>query len=240
MIEDNTTNNSQNTEPAEQVSNPAVTDVAVVEDVTETKDGKVKGILKKSGKKIAKNGKESVINFIIKKVITCLLTSIVSMFLVLFAQGEFKSDIKEYKEFCNDELGDKLIDVAMFIDDTINMEFDDIIQLYNDNDIYEKSKDLLRTAHDFQSDNAEINKVHNQLISCCEDLVDVSSMIVCTSAVEKQKAVNDRDYSSFAAQYLTKAMAFQAKMEVYKESRNELLKKYDLKINKKGEIVEID
>lgn len=225
--------------------------VSLNEDSSPVKEKKVKKAMAKAKEKIVKNGKDSAINFAIKKIFSCLLSALLSFALVLFAQHSFKDKFKDYvKDFIQVNIKD-FQELTEHIAALEFMDYEEAAAYCEENNIYEKSKDLLKSAVSYSAEDKDINMLHSVYTEVCMDMLDLSVMLCApthneTSASEDVREISgiihagsinmsvtnsessDTD-SSEDSEIAISMMRIKAKFEIFIELSNELCDKHGIK-----------
>jgi len=156
--------------------------------------------VKKSLKKIVVvNGKDSAINFAFKKIFGYILSAVLSAALVLFTQHSFKDNFKDYvKNFISVHI-EEFSELVSHAEALESMDQAQAEQYCIENNIYEKSKNLLKVAISYTSDDKDINKLHTCFKAVCEDLLDLSVTLYTTSNIDTSGDDSEDVYSDVLA-----------------------------------------
>ena len=174
----------------EETTADAITSVSEAEDSSSIKEKKVKKVMAQAKEKIVKNGKDSAINFAIKKIFSCLLSALLSFALVLFAQHSFKDNFKDYvKDFIRVNIKD-FQELTEHISALEYMNYEEAAAYCEEYDIYEKSKNLLKSAVSYSSEDKDINMLHSVYTEVCLDMLDLSVML-CAPTFDDSSASDD-------------------------------------------------
>lgn len=217
---------------------------------------KIKTIAKNVKSRILTNGKDSAINFFLKRIFTCLLSAILSAAIVLFTQHSFKDNFKDYiKDFVSVHIEEftELVNHAVVLED---MDFEEAQQYCKENDIYEKSKNLMKVAISYNSEDKDITILHSSFKDVCEDILDLSVMLYAYSSEEDasqevsdevlvisglildassnmnliapSKDASRNEESKEDSEYHIAMMQLKAKLEIFVDLSNELCKKHGI------------
>lgn len=186
------------------------------------KDGKFKTAVVKVKKNIKSNGKTAIINFIVRQIITCILSAALGAGIVFFAQNTFEEDFEDYYHGTLVELSRDSQEILPFFEVVIS-DFENAWVYYEENDIDYKSKELLKKASAYHSNNEEINRLHALFVDYCEELYETSRLAYYSS----KKGENIED---IAVEYLTKAGNLEIKLKIFVEEKNKLCEKHDIEV----------
>ncbi len=212
----------------------AVAEVAVKTAEEAEKSEKEQGKFSKLKKLIIRNGKDSVVNFLIRKVFFCLLSAILSAAIVFFTQSSFKEDFEDYYKNTFMPLSEEIKELAFDID-----HFDDFMELGRTLDgmdedgesqlateileastLMEQATGIYKKAVSYSSSNKEITKLHNRLIDICEELQNITALVYTSMHMKV-------DYS---VEYYAALQTLNSKSTIYKEMRDEMCQKHGIKI----------
>lgn len=190
-----------------------------VGNTADTSEGEKKGDIFK--KNVIKKGKDSVFGFVISKVVTAILSAVLSAIMVLVAQYVFKDDIKDYRKDFFIEIKpdlDELLDFVYEVDDK-DMSYDEILEYFEENDIQEKSKNLLEKAITYSAENKDVNELHGQLTDICKDIHRLSYKIYYASD----------NHEDIIVEYKTSMQVIEDKVDIFAETKSRLWEKYHIK-----------
>ncbi len=205
-------------------------DLAEVEtSSTELAEVEAKTIRKKLGKsktKIVEKGKESAVNFIVRKIITWILTAIISVVTVYISQADFKGEFRDYYNNTARPMVQKMTEVNDFIQMVeAGANFENITEYYEENKIGEKVEELYKMTLSCPSDHKDVVKFHNAFSAVCEEMLEVTMVYFEGSELGQKVELSQENY----ALEINLAVAdFKTKAEVLESVKNELMEKYGL------------
>ncbi len=206
---------------------------------TEEKQEKKSGKFEKLKRLIINNGKDSMVNFLIRKVFFCLLSAILSAAIVFFTQNSFKEDFEDYYEKTFVPLSKEINELAFDIDHMDDFMETALIldgmdetgesqlaeEMLKASTVMEQATEIYQKAVSYSSSNKEITKLHNCIVEVCEELQNVTALVYTSMNMKE-------DYS---VEYYAALQTLNSKTKVFKEMRDELCEKHGIKIEN-GEV----
>jgi len=188
------------------------------QETVDTEAKKKKSKFTAAKERFIKDGKNAVIGFIIRRVVSLVLSALLGAGIVFFAQFTLRDDFEDYYY---DELKYMMTDfmaVYEYVHRAQDMDFDELRVYYEEHHIHEKAKDLLKKATAYSSDVEEINMVHTQYVDACNALIDLSSLVYVSSTMEEDLSV----------QFAAEMKSLTVKIEIFNETTDKLCEKYDI------------
>ena len=151
--------------------------------ITETENSTMpenqKEAQKKKNKKrldyITEKGKESTVKFVVTRILSYLLTIIISVVTTFCAQLSFKDDFDEYRADVFDPLFEEGEAIFMSVNYSFELkEADKILEDFEANKTKERIDDLVRKTVEYSSDNEDIMQLHDL---CADVFYDIQDMI---------------------------------------------------------------
>ena len=192
-----------------------------VNKTSQKKKRKIKEKQKEITEKIKKNGKESAANFIIKRGISYLLTVLLSAGTVLWAQWNFEDGFVDYYKDAYTPVSQELAVINEFIEyaKSENNSPEDIVRVYNDNKLYDRTYAVMNFTVSYSSDNKDIMRYHSAFTDYMNEVLDLSTLLYVKNKYQKD---NDTDI------YVTETK-LQLKYDIFKDIEDDIFLENNLK-----------
>ncbi len=186
---------------------------------------------------IINNGKDSVLEFLIKKVLFCLLSAVLSAAIVFFTQNSFKEDFSHYYNNTCVPLFEEVNELALDIDRLRGYKVANLLNLMvrsegmqtdeaaPENALKERAKSIHRKAAAYSSSDKEIAKLHDRVMDVCDELQNLTSVAYCSISMGKE----------YSVEYYAALQNLNSKIEMFEELRDELCEKHGIEMEN-GEI----
>lgn len=208
------------------VSDEQTTDVTVPESDSskEQKLSEEEKALKKKEKmgkfkeKMIEKGKDSIISVILKKIVGCVLSAILSAALVLFTQFSFKDNIQDYRTFYNSEIKTRGEELLSYVPKIEKMDSQEFAKYCEQNHVYEKATELLKKLYSYSSDDEDINLMHKHITAIYEDVYDLALLAYSDGYTE----------GDLSGMMRATALKITSKVQIFKEVKAEIYQKHKI------------
>lgn len=170
---------------------------------------------------VVESGKKSVISVVVKQIVSCLISAILSAILVINVQNAFKDNIVDYKHMIESEFDPIASEIFGHLQKRKSMNNTEFIRYFEENQVMEKTTELLKKVKSYSSNDTEINTIHSYAIDCYEALHDYIIL-------EYSYAITYADPEDVAIDMQVAALKLESKLKIFDEVSTEIFQKYGL------------
>ena len=186
-----------------------------------TKSKKVKNAVVNAKNMVKDNGKTAVVNFFMRRLITWVLSAILSATLVLFAQHSFRENFEDYYYNTFESMSEEMGVVCEYILDAENIDFRNAPERYKSGDMYKRARELYMKAAAYSSEEEEINRMHSRFVDVCEDMLRMVSLM--SVAANEEQDIEVEFYEEF--------LVLEAKLMTFKDVSEEICRENDIDVS---------